>query len=44
MSIRTEADAEHAVWLFRLNYDRLRGQAASDLIQEIASRADARPR
>ena len=32
MSIRTEADAEHAIWLFRLNYDRLCGQAASDLI------------
>ena len=23
VSIRTEADAEHAIWLFRLNYDRL---------------------
>ena len=45
MSILTEADAEHAIWLFRLNYDRLWGKAASGLIDRIASRAsEARPR
>ena len=45
MSIRTDADAEHAIWLFRLNYDRLSGGAMSGLVERIASRAaDARPR
>ena len=39
MSIRTEADAEHAIWLFRLNYDRLAGAAAAGLVERIASRA-----
>ncbi|RFP64973.1 hypothetical protein D0N36_11595 [Hymenobacter lapidiphilus] len=33
--IRTAADADHATWLFRLNYDRLRGTAVDVLIERL---------
>ena len=29
--IRTDSDADHAIWLFRLNYDRLRGESLDAL-------------
>ena len=37
-NIRTDADAEHAIQLFRLNYDRLCGVAEEKLIEAIGSR------
>ena len=36
--IRTDADADHATWLFRLNYDRLRGESITALTERIAAR------
>ncbi len=38
--IRTDSDAEHAIWLFRLNYDRLRGVPMDALTERIAVRSD----
>ena len=38
-SVRTAADAEHATWLFELNYQRLRGRPESELIVEIVGRS-----
>ena len=32
-------DAEHAAWLFRLNYDRLAGVSAQTLLERISARA-----
>ncbi|GAB2583276.1 luciferase domain-containing protein [Spirosoma areae] len=34
--IRTDSDADHAVWLFRLNYDRLQGVSMAALTERIA--------
>lgn len=34
-TIRTEADADYATWLFRLNYDRLRGESIDALTERI---------
>jgi len=36
--IRDAAGAEHATWLFKLNYDRLRGVPAERLMERIAAR------
>ncbi|MEJ7661808.1 MAG: hypothetical protein WKG07_20625, partial [Hymenobacter sp.] len=36
--IRTAADADHATWLFRLNYDRLRGAVAGGADRAPAGR------
>ena len=33
--IRTDSDADHAIWLFRLNYDRLRGVSMDALTERI---------
>ena len=33
--IRTDVDADHAIWLFRLNYDRLRGEASDALTGRV---------
>lgn len=33
--IRTAADADHAIWLFRLNYDRLRGASPEVLAERL---------
>ena len=33
--IRTQADADHALWLFQLNYRRLRGASASELRKAV---------
>ena len=33
--IRTAADAAHAVWLFRLNYDRLQGATPAELTERL---------
>jgi len=33
--IRTDADADHATWLFRLNYDRLLGESMDGLIKRL---------
>lgn len=33
--IRTKSDVDHAIWLFRLGYDRLTGTSASDLRRRI---------
>lgn len=35
--IRTDADADHAIWLFRLNYDRLQGVSMDALTERIAA-------
>lgn len=35
--IRTDADADHATWLFQLNYDRLRGVSIAALSERIAA-------
>lgn len=35
--IRTDLDADHAIWLFRLNYDRLRGVPIATLTERIAA-------
>ena len=35
-SVRTEREAEHAAWLFRLNYDRIRGLPMAELLNRIA--------
>lgn len=34
--IRTDSDADHAIYLFRLNYDRLRGVAMDVLTERMA--------
>jgi hypothetical protein len=34
--IRTKADIDHAVWLFRLAYDRLTGTSTATLRQRVA--------
>lgn len=39
-SIKTSADAEHALWLFEINYRRLRGDALIDLEKNIRSKSD----
>ena len=36
-SIGTPADAAHAKWLFRLNYDRIRGEPMTSLLDRIAA-------
>ena len=41
-SIRTAADAAHATWLFKLNYQRLRGRGEDALLAEVQRRATAR--
>ena len=33
--INTNADADHATWLFRLNYDRLLGESLSVLTERV---------
>lgn len=33
--IRTEADAEQAIWLFQLNYDRLSGVPLAKLLERL---------
>ncbi|MBD2767178.1 DUF5519 family protein [Hymenobacter sp. BT664] len=33
--IRTDADADHARWLFQLNYDRLRGVPLATLTERV---------
>ena len=33
--IRTDSDADHAIWLFRLNYDRLQGVSMNTLTERI---------
>ena len=35
--IRTDADANHAIWLFWLNYDRLRGESLDALTERIVA-------
>ena len=35
--IRTDSDADHATWLFQLNYDRLRGVSIAGLTERIAA-------
>lgn len=37
-SIATEVDARHALWLFELNYRRLRGAKIAELLAEIRPR------
>jgi Family of unknown function (DUF5519) len=37
-SVRTAADAAHAMWLFELNYQRLRGRPETELVAAIADR------
>ncbi len=37
-TVSTARDAEHAIWLFRLNYDRLCGVGIDDLVQRIGER------
>ena len=37
-NIKTEADAVHAIWLFKLNYQRLTGVAIKELINTITKR------
>ncbi len=34
--IRTDSDADHAIYLFRLNYDRLRGVSMDALTERMA--------
>ena len=36
-SIGTEAQAQHAIWLFRLNYDRINGASFKALVATIDS-------
>ena len=36
-SVRTAADAAHAMWLFELNYQRLGGRPEAELVAAIAS-------
>ena len=38
-TIRTQADADHAIWLFRLNYDLIGGTPLPELLARIAERA-----
>lgn len=38
-NIASEADAEHALWLFRLNYDRLHGATAAELRARIGQQS-----
>ena len=38
-SIRSEAEARHAIWLFRLNYDRIMGASPQSLNENIAATA-----
>lgn len=33
--IRTDADADHATWLFQLNYDRIQGTPINALIERM---------
>jgi hypothetical protein len=40
LSIRTTTDAAHALWVFRLNHDRLRGAATAQLLARIATYAE----
>ena len=35
-SIRNEAEAKHAIWLFRLNYDRIMGKSRQSMNENIA--------
>lgn len=35
--IRTDSDADQAIWLFQLNYDRLRGVSIAALTERIAA-------
>lgn len=35
--IRTNSDADHATWLFQLNYDRLRGVSIAALTERVAA-------
>ena len=39
--IRDTVGADHAIWLFRLNYDRICSAPAEQLMQRIAARAKA---
>ena len=41
--IASEADAQHARWLFQLNYDRLKGVPGADLQARIAQRSATAP-
>jgi hypothetical protein len=38
-TIRTEADADHALWLFGLNHERLRGAPVEAVLARIAGRS-----
>ena len=38
LMIRTDADADLAIWLFRLNYDRLQGVSMDALTERIRAR------
>ena len=42
-SIRSEAEAKHAIWLFRLNYDRIMGESRTLLEENISSAARRLP-
>jgi hypothetical protein len=33
--IRTAADANHATWLFRINYERLQSQSLNGLLERL---------
>ena len=35
--IRTDLDADHATWLFRLNYDRLQNESLDALTERVLS-------
>lgn len=37
--VASKRDAEHAQWLFRLNYDRLRGTVMAKLVERARARA-----
>ena len=39
MPINSPAEAEHATWLFRLGYDRLRGTPEAEIADRIQTRA-----
>ena len=38
-SVRTAAEAEHAIWLFRLNYDRIMGKSLESQSEQIEAAA-----
>ncbi len=36
-----EADVEHALWLFRLSYDRRRGVLDAELVERVRAKSNA---